>query len=396
LPGDLLLRHRATLLPSEATPIVPQNLPTSRPELDPLGSHLFASQALQAHPLFPASTSLEPPETSIADRVRQRSGSDLHPCADSIFRHTGWKRDRERVYEALKRVGSTADRLWNFCQCGHGAYVLRDPQDPDHYRISGCTCHDRFCLPCANSRSQTIALNVLEKLADNEARFITLTLHSTHEPLGQLLAHLTRSFTKLRAKKLWRKACYGGVSFIEVKWVPHLERWNVHLHVLAYGRYLKQGLLSQAWHKVTGTSYIADIRFVKNHKQVARYVSKYASKPLDSSVLHEPERLDEAIVALKGKRLCATFGNWRGLDLTDSPSEESWDRICTLSELIANALAGDPTAIAIAEKLGIPDVFPLPQPRPPPVPREPLFPPIINNADPYAGFWDCGRNSQWD
>ena len=318
-------------------------------------------------------TSLERLETSPQVNLPERSDSDLLIHRDSIFRHTGWKFDRLRVYEALKRTGAGIDRIWNFTQCGHGAFVLRNPDNPTEYRICGECCHDRFCLPCANTRSHIIAANVLAQLRGKQARFITLTLHSTTEPLADLLRKLGKCFTRLRSHSLWRKTCYGGVAFIEVKWKPDLNRWNVHLHCLALGKYLKQGLLSQLWFKVTGTSPIVDVRFVHNEQSVARYVTKYASKPLDHSVLHEPDRLDEAIRSLKGKRLCTTFGNWRGVKLSAAPDTAAWEYVDTLASIINRALAGEPHAQAIAKALGIPSVFPLPPEKPPPKPRPLLF-----------------------
>jgi hypothetical protein len=262
------------------------------------------------------------------------------------------------------------DRIWNFTECGKHAYVVQSPDDPDQYRVTGSTCHDRFCLPCANSRSHTIALNVVDHLAGREARFITLTLHSTTENVKSLLRKISIDFARLRSRALWRRTQVGGVAFIEVKWVPGLSRWNVHLHILSQGRYIPQGKLTKLWKQITRTSIIVDVRFAGDASHVSRYITKYASKPLDPSVLHEPDRLDEAIVAFKGKRLCTTYGSWRGVQLTDSPSESAWETVDTLSNLINAGLQGDSEAIRILNLIGMPDTLVLPKPRPPPTPRK--------------------------
>lgn len=325
---------------------------------------------MQASPTSVASTSLEPPETNRIRELPPRDARSFSRHPAEVFRHTGWWRNRELVREALVRTGQTCDRVWNFGQCGVHSYVVRSPDNPDVFRITGSTCHDRFCMPCANSRSSTIAMNTLEHLADRESRFITLTLHSTNETLAELLAKISADFATLRTRSLWKKSVFGGVAFIEVKWVADLDRWNVHLHCLAVGRYIRQGKLTHEWFRITGTSKIVHVCFVKNSEHVSRYVTKYASKPLHHSVLHDPDRLDEAIVAFKGKRLCTTFGNWRGVCLTDSPSEEAWEYVDTLCNLIDNAKQGDAESIRICNLLGMPDVIVFPKARPPPISRE--------------------------
>jgi len=327
---------------------------------------------MQASPHGVASTSLEHPETNLIRKLPDRDGRSFSPHLSEVFRHTGWWRHRELVYDSMRRTDQGRERMWNFGQCGKHAYVVQNPTEPDQYRVTGSTCHDRFCLPCANSRSHTIALNTLEHLAGRESRFITLTLHSTTESLGELLAKISADFVKLRSRALWKKTQRGGVAFIEVKRILSLDRWNVHMHILSEGRYIRQGKLSQLWLRITGSSPIVDVRFVKDGKQISRYVTKYASKPLHHSVLTDASSLDEAIVAFKGKRLCATFGSWRGVVLTDSPSEAAWNHVDTLSNLISKGLQGDAESIRILNLIGFPGVIVLPQPRPPPTQRQRL------------------------
>jgi len=231
--------------------------------------------------------------------------------------------------------------------------VLQSVEDPDLYTLGGSTCHDRFCLPCGRERSRVIAGNVKLKVEGKKARFLTLTLRSTTEPLPELLAKLTRDFTSLRRTNLWRKRVTGGVAFLEVKWLAGTNRWHVHLHALIQGRYVPRDDVSKTWLKITGTSEVIDIRIVENEAHCTHYICKYASKPLDRTVLVEPFRLDEAIVALKGKRLCMTFGSWRGYKLTQPPESGTWIQLGTLHEIITRAEAGEPVAIEALEALRI-------------------------------------------
>lgn len=341
-------------------------------------------------------TSLEPPETFEKIIAAQPERSDLTDEPSSVFRHTGWAPQRKRIYESFQRLDLGIDRLWNFTQCGKHAYVLRHPTEPDVYRISGSTCHDRFCLPCANSRSHTIAMNVIDNNHASQTRLITLTLHSHTEPLAQLLSHLSISFSKLRQRSQWKKRVTGGVAFLEIKWNAHLSRWNVHLHILASGKYYKTGLLSALWLEITGNSKIVDLAFVHDRKHAARYITKYASKPLDPTVIAVPDRLDEAIVALKGRRLCTTFGTWRGIKLTDSPSEESWDYVDTLSSVIEKARRADADSLRICECLGVPVVLGPRIPRAPPRAEPILCVNLFDGQETFDRSWSQARNLQWD
>jgi hypothetical protein len=208
-------------------------------------------------------------------------------------------------------------------------------------------------MPCGRERSRVIATNVKLKTEGKAARFLSLTLKSHTESLADLLAKLTRDFTGLRRSKLWRKRVTGGVAFLEIKWLEATQRWHPHIHCLVQGRYIPQDELSRTWLKITGTSHIVDIRIATDDKYVTHYICKYASKPLDHTVVLDPDRLDEAIVALKGKRLCMTFGTWRGYKLTEPPESGTWVQLGTLSEIIDNAEAGDTACMVALDALRI-------------------------------------------
>jgi hypothetical protein len=196
--------------------------------------------------------------------------------------------------------------------------------------------------------------NIVAHLDGKPARFVTLTLRSTTESLVTLLDKLQDCFNRLRRRAIWRKRVNGGVAMIELKWNPYLERWNVHLHCIVTGLYIKVGLLTQAWKAITGDSIIVDIRFIKNTPAIAKYVAKYASKPLNHTVILDPDRLDEAILALKGRRLASTFGTWRGLLLTPKPDPDSWINLGSLASMIRLAATGDVDALLICRSLNVP------------------------------------------
>jgi hypothetical protein len=99
---------------------------------------------------------------------------------------------------------------------------------------------------------------------------------------------------------------------------------------------------------------------VKNVEITGRYVTKYASKPLNTSFANSPALLDEALRALKGRRLCLTFGSWYGTPLTDAEddgldleTDHSFHRHCPLEDLLQRANRGERDAINTVKLAGI-------------------------------------------
>jgi len=182
-------------------------------------------------------------------------------------------------------------------------------------------------------------------------RFVTLTLKTTTEPLLYLLQHLYDSFSKLRRTKLWRGTQTGGVAFLEIKWNPNMMRWHPHLHILTEGKYIAHPALSKAWLKCTGSSFVVHVTRVNDAARAAAYVVKYASKPHDPSVLKDFDRLKEAIVALRGRKLCLTYGTWRGVKLTEVPDQGEWEPVAPLATIITQARNGDDAARSILSRL---------------------------------------------
>jgi hypothetical protein len=321
----------------------------------------------------------------LADTARPiREPRSLAVC----FRHSGWQGDRTRIYEALDRTAQPQSRRLNFENCGAHAHVLRNVDDPSVYRVAGSGCHDRFCLPCANERSHAISLNVLEVIKGHTLRFLTLTIKSDAQPLPELLDKLHDSFQKLRRTKLWKKCVTGGVAFLEINWSVDKQRWHPHFHILIEGSYLPYQQLKKLWHFITGDSFVIEIRIIRDGLVAARYVTKYASKPANKTFIAIPDRLDEAIVALKGRKLLVTFGTWRGITLAQTPSEGAWENVGSLERYIESAATGDSHAIAVLQSLTTANLESL-YARAPPLPQTG---PDRNIPDPQATWFGTWSN----
>jgi hypothetical protein len=235
--------------------------------------------------------------------------------------------------------------------CGRDAWVLTSPEPPERFKVVSSTCKDRFCLPCAASRSNRIARRLRDRIDGQGVSFLTLTLRDNDQPLAGLLDKLIASFRVLRQDNRWKITVAGGVSFIELKFNAEKQRWHPHVHAIMEAAWIDRNYLSKRWLEITGTSWRVDIKRAENTDHVIRYLCQYGAKPLHHGFIDDPDRLDEAIATLKGRHLCTVFGRWRDWRLTDHDQHEQWERIDTLRNLIRRERRGDPEATAIMEQL---------------------------------------------
>ena len=269
------------------------------------------------------------------------------------FRHSGWMPIRRRVYESMQRCSVTNSRRAAFGQCGSYSWVERSTAHPDRFRVRHNHCNDRLCTPCANARSRKLRISVQEIIADRPVSFITLTLCGHGEPLAVMLDRLYKHFKALRNHPTWADAVAGGVAFLEVKYSDKAQRWHPHLHILCDAKFIPQDDLRRAWFSISHDSFIVDIQRVASAEQVGNYVTKYASKPLNTSFANSPALLDEALKSLKGRRLCFAFGTWYGKALVDPDLDgddaldlvqEGWAFFDQLETLLHRANGGSPEA----------------------------------------------------
>lgn len=277
---------------------------------------------------------------------------------DVHFRHSGWLRDRRRVYDALRVVFPRSTRVERFRLCGANAWVIRRVPDPpsdalderereDVYAVVADHCHDRFCRPCSQFRSRAIANNIAAYLRNRRFRFLTITIRTNELTLKQGVDKLYRCFAKLRRTKLWTSKVSGGCCTCEVKPKSGETGWHPHLHCIIEGKFLPLKPLRKLWFQITKDSYIIDISLGKDAEDAARYISKYITKPFDSSVIRNDDRLEQAIHALHGRRLVSTFGHWRGQRLTVHRPHGEWVKVASLSTMRQAAYDGQPIAIEL-------------------------------------------------
>jgi hypothetical protein len=266
------------------------------------------------------------------------------------FRHSAWTKKRAAVRAAMSRAGMPYSRLTRFDCCGSGLNIEYSEEEKRH-RVIGHFCHDRHCEPCMRSKANIIAKNLRAKIEGEkckEFRFITLTLKHTDTPLAEQIKRLLTCFRKLRTARCWRASQHGGSASLEIKWSTKTRQWHPHLHIISDGKYLEKETLSAAWHHATGDSFVTDIRKLRDAKEAAYYVSKYASKGVNAEVWSDEQAAEEWLSAMQGVRTCGTWGTWRGYRLTHHDvSTTGWKHVGTLTEIIAQAKRGITRAVHI-------------------------------------------------
>jgi hypothetical protein len=267
------------------------------------------------------------------------------------FRHSCWHVQRMATLEAMKACDLPAARIERFENCGNSA-VVQHCAATDEIRVCSNHCHDRWCKICGNERSHVIVQNLLRLCEGKQVRFMTLTLKHNSERLNLQVDRLLNCFRRLRNRSIWDDHVTGAAMFLEVKVADDGRTWHPHLHIIYEGTYFPKGQLSSHWYAITGDSFVVDVRWIADKEKAAGYVAKYASKPLDKSLYRNPEMLKEALIALKGRRLCSTLGSWRGLELEETPPDDRvWITIASLDHVKRRATEGDEKFKALLQRV---------------------------------------------
>lgn len=287
--------------------------------------------------------------------------ADVIPAteAEILFRHGQWSRIRAQVRAALLASHAPALRIERFDNCGGGC-VIQYSRTEGRHRILASHCHDRFCWPCGDARGREIRERLLAWIQGQNARKIELTIkHRPSESLSDLIDRLYASFRRLRQRLYWKGRTNGAVAFLEVKRSDD-GGWHPHLHVLHVGRIMTHQRLSAEWRKATGGSFVVWLRPIRSAGKDIRYVTKYCTKPMDPSILDDPDSLLECLVALRGRRMWLSTGKHRPCGLEDRPQAAAdWRTVGRLDTIIHEAHNGAEWARGILVSLNRSDALTL-------------------------------------
>ena len=157
---------------------------------------------------------------------------------------------------------------------------------------------------------------------------VTLTVKDGPD-LAERFQHLHKG-----QRELWKRKQRGRGSVLDgvegAVWSYEVKRgqgsgvWHPHLHMIALAESQPDAeQLSREWHEITGDSFIVDVRPISQEDPVSGFVEvfKYAVKFSDQ----EPADTVHAWQTLKGKRLLASSGCFRGVDVPDELTDDSSD-----------------------------------------------------------------------
>lgn len=245
------------------------------------------------------------------------------------------------MYAALTRTAQSLKRRDRFCCCGAQLALARRG---DELVLSSYTCMDRLCEPCQEARRQCLLRRTEAKFnaCDGNARFFTFTMRHTRAPLLDQIKRLRHSLRLLHQRPWWKLHARGGVDAIEFKLARNGSDYHVHAHCIVEGTWIDLEELSRVWLAITGDSSVVDVRGISDGNHAARYVTKYATKPIAEDILLSPAHLDEAVVALRGVRLVSAWGTWQGVDAPDDEEAQAdFVRIASIANLVDASNAGD-------------------------------------------------------
>ncbi len=175
-------------------------------------------------------------------------------------------------------------------------------------------------------------------------------LKERQDHLVKSLRKLVRARSRERSRDSELKKCLAAVWSFECKRGKNSNLWHPHVHMLVlHFDDLDAFALSQQWHDVTGDSMIVDIRPVADPNEdiggfceVFKYALKIDDLPFEDNW--------HAFETLRGKRLVASFGEFRGVEVPDSLTDEPLDSLPFVEHFyrygngVGYSLAGSSTA----------------------------------------------------
>lgn len=220
-----------------------------------------------------------------------------------------------------------------------GSYlVFRDYYTVGEIRLSkACFCKKHLLCPlCAIRRGAKLVGRYIDRYheviaANDRLRPYMVTLTVKDGPdLKERFNHLQKSVRYLHKKRHLKKRKAEAKKAFAAAWSYEIKRgknsglWHPHTHaVWLCEEAPDQNELSKEWERITGDSYIVDVREISPSDPVTGFIEvfKYAVKFSDQP----DEDTWECYLTLSGKRLIGSFGLFYGIpepdELNDDPLE---------------------------------------------------------------------------
>ncbi len=222
----------------------------------------------------------------------------------------------------------------------------------DYYTVGKVRLHAaRFCKKhllcplCAIRRGAKMVKAYLDRLevikaerSNLKAYLVTLTVKNGPDLLERF-NHLYRSVARLHKTRTGQRqhseACKasGAVWSYEFKRGSNSGEWHPHVHaVWLCDEAPDARQLSKEWNAITGDSFIVDVTpfhdqedVVSGFLEVFKYAVKFSDLPMADNW--------HGYQVLSGKRLIASFGAFRGVEIPENLTDEPLDELPYIEHL---------------------------------------------------------------
>jgi len=222
-----------------------------------------------------------------------------------------------------------------FLTCHSKAMFARE-KTTGFVRVLARSCHLRFCPICNRAKENIIRRNVSDWLKKQKyPKFLTLTMKNTTDDLRSEIDRLYDCFKQLRRLKLFKKQVGSGIWFFQITRSKDHQSWHPHLHCLITGKFLPIGRLRRDWERITGDSFICNIKMIKDQDKATCEVARYAARSCNILTLTIDE-IFELDMALRRRRICGTWGSAHKQRLTSPPKykSEEWTIVGSWSAVV--------------------------------------------------------------
>lgn len=186
-------------------------------------------------------------------------------------------------------------------------------------------CKLRWC-PICRDVSRMITTKAVDEwlVVQKYPKMVTFTLKHCDDPLQLQIKRIYDCFRKIRRRAYFQRLVTGGIWFFQLKFNQDTQQWHPHIHCLVAGQFLPHARLKSLWHKITGDSFVVDIRAVKDLKNVSSEVARYATSPADLTKVGLPQALD-IHYSTKHRRICGSWGSAKSVTLKPTPQDDQDD-----------------------------------------------------------------------
>jgi hypothetical protein len=180
-------------------------------------------------------------------------------------------------------------------------------------RLVPVRCKDRTCPTCNERRAKALTARLYKFLKEKKDakghkwyHIVLCTPNS--EDLRTCLRENIKAFARLRRTKWWKSHVAGGCFTVEVKRKPW--GWHVHLHIIAYSRWIPIGSLRSIWTSSAIGGRFVHIRYV-NHRGDVKTIVNYLFKYITKRIEVDEHWLEHFNAVMEHHRLFNVFGDWR-------------------------------------------------------------------------------------